>query len=328
MDRMKASKIHYQIYEKKQLKDLIPNLAVDFSSDDEAALMNLREVSYGLYGGDCGVVDPTRFLEFYLSEFVKMTSVKPRYGINVTGLVLDADPKLELPGEPLVWQNKRIVGVTTNKGQIRADTIVLATDAWSNALLDPVGIDSRTKAKKRQMFVIHAGEKKALRDLLFTKGFNKIGCIPFTILPSAGVYFRPQLQEKGFWIGCADKLGRAYDYVQKEDYATAESSYYENSIYPVLSKYLPAFQSARPSGSWGGGYSYSPDAIPYVYKESGMIVANGTSGSGIMKADALARIVNALYRGQKEAELYDGKSIPANALSIKERCVEDESVII
>ncbi|MEM2141716.1 MAG: FAD-binding oxidoreductase [Candidatus Thorarchaeota archaeon] len=327
MDRMSASGIHYRVYNREQLKEMIPGLNTDFSSDDAAQLMNLREVSHGLFGGDCGVVDPTRLVDFYHSEFVKMSSVRPRFGVNVRRLILEADPKLDLPGEPLVWQNKKIVGVSTGNEEIRADTVVLATDAWANELLDPIGIDSQTKAKKRQMFVIHA-KKKELEELLYSRGFNEKGCIPFTILPSAGAYFRPQLQEKGFWVGCADKLGRAYHYVQTDDFLTGESAYYENSIYPVVSKYFPAFEDVRPSGSWGGGYCYSPDAIPLVYKEPGLIVANGTSGSGIMKADAIARIVDALYRGLPEAELFGGKKMPSNALSIKDRKVEVESVVI
>ncbi len=328
MERMRASGIHYRVYDRRELQQMIPGLNMDFSGDEEAQLMQLKEVSHGLFGGDCGVLDPTKLVDFYFTEFMKMSSVRPKFGVNVLRLILEADPKLDMPGEPFVWQNKRIVGVETTEGVIRADTVVLATDAWSNELLDPIGIDSQTKAKKRQMFVVHAADKRPLLDLLYTKGFNRHDCIPFTILPSAGVYFRPQLQEKGFWIGCADKLGRAYDYVQRPEYAKAESAYYENSVYPVLSKYFPAFEGARPVNSWGGGYCYSPDAIPLIYREGTLIVANGTSGSGIMKADAMGRIVDALYRRVPEAELFNGKKIPSNALSIKERKVEVESVII
>ncbi len=328
MERMKASKIHYHVYNKSELQQMIPGLNMDFSNDEEAQLMHLKEVSHGLFGGDCGVLDPTKLVEFYFTEFMKMSSVRPKFGVNVTRLILEADPPLDMPGEPFVWQNKRIAGVETTEGVIRAHTVILSTDAWANELLDPIGIDSQTKAKKRQMFVVHAADKRPLLDLLYTKGFNRHDCIPFTILPSAGVYFRPQLQEKGFWIGCADKLGRAYDYVQKPEYAKAESAYYENSVYPVLSKYFPAFEGARPVNSWGGGYCYSPDAIPFIYREGALIVANGTSGSGIMKADAMGRIVDALYRGLPEAELFTGKKIPSIALSIKERRVEVESVII
>lgn len=328
IERMEKSGISYKVYNKEQLKEMIPGLNVDFSGDEEAELMNLQEVSYGLFGADCGVLDPTRLVEYYFEEFKRMSHVKPRFGVEVEKLLLEADPKLDLPGEPYVWQRKKVNGVITNKGIIRADVVVLAVGAWTNQLLDPIGIDSMTKGKKRQLFVIHAEDKKELLELLDIRGFNELNCIPFTILPSAGVYFRPQLQERGFWIGCGDKVGRAYKYIQTDEDMVPESAYYENSMYPVLSKYFPAFQGARPVNSWAGGYCYSPDRIPFVYLECGVLVVNGASGSGIMKADALGRIADALYRGEQEAELFGGKKIPSNTLSIKDRKVEVESVII
>jgi FAD-dependent oxidoreductase domain-containing protein 1 len=328
MERMKASGVHYKVYSKEELKEMIPSLNVDFSGDEEAELMNLQEVAYGLYGGDCGVLDPTRLVEYYFEEFKKITHVKPRFGVDVKKLILEANPKLDLPGEPYVWQNKRINGVVTDKGTFKAPITVLATSSWTNELLDPIGMDSMTKGKKRQLFVIHAEHNEKLNALLDTKGFNELGCVPFTIVPSAGVYFRPQLQERGFWIGCGDKVGRAFKYIQTDEELVPESSYYENSMYPVLSKYFPAFEGSRPVNSWAGGYNYSPDKIPFVYLECGVLVVNGASGSGIMKADALGRIADALYRGLPEAELFGGKKCPSNMLSIKDRNVEVESVII
>jgi glycine/D-amino acid oxidase-like deaminating enzyme len=129
-------------------------------------------------------------------------------------------------------------------------------------------------------------------------------------------------------VGCGDKIGRKYTHIQADEDLIPESAYYENSMYPVLSKYFPAFADTRPVNSWAGGYCYSPDAIPFVYKECGVIVVNGASGSGIMKADALARIADAIYRGLDEAELFSDKKISTKALSIKERDVEIENVVI
>ena len=328
MERMKKSGISHKVYNKEELKKMIPGLNVDFSGDEEAELMNLHEVSYGLFGADCGVLDPTRLVNHYFEEFTKISHVKPRFGLEVEKLLLEANPKLDLPGEPYVWQKKKVNGVVTDKGTFRAEVVVLATGAWTNELLDPIGMDSLTKNKKRQLFVIHAEDKENLQNLLDVKGFNEMGSIPFTILPSAGVYFRPQLQERGFWIGCGDKVGREYKYIQTDEDMVPESSYYENSMYPVLSKFFPAFQGARPVNSWAGSYNYSPDRIPFVYLECGVLVVNGASGSGIMKADAMARIADALYRGEPEAELFGGKKIPSSTLSIRDRDVEVESVII
>ena len=83
-----------------------------------------------------------------------------------------------------------------------------------------------------------------------------------------------------------------------------------------------------PVNSWAGGYCYSPDAIPFVYLDCGVLVVNGASGSGIMKSDAMARIADALYRGKSYAELYGGRKMSTKTLSIKERDVEVESVVI
>ncbi len=329
MQRMEKSDIAYKVYEQEELQKIIPGMTTKFSEgDEEAQLMNLKEIDYALFGPECGVLDPDLLVKFYKQEFLKLSKVKPRFSLPVTNLLLEAKPSLGLPGEPYVWQDKQVTGVRTSNGDIHAETIVLAAGPWTNTLLDPVGISSYVKAKKRQLFIIPASGHPLLEQLLFTKGFSKTGFLPFTILPSAGVYMRGVPEEKSFWIGCGDKVGRAYKYAMEEQDYKAERSYFEESMYPVLSKYFPAFQNVRPVNSFAGSYCYSFDALPYVYKQAGVIVVTGASGSGIMKADAMARIADALYRGEKEAELFGGQRMPTNTLSVADRQVEVERVII
>jgi len=328
MRRMQESKIAYRTIERDELHKLLPGLVTEFPNDEEAALMHLNEISYALFGSDCGVLDPSLLVQFYKTEFLKLSKVKPRFNLPVTSLLMEAQPPLGVPGEPFVWQDKRVTGVRTPKGDVKADTVVLAVGAWANTLLDPVGIPSFIKAKKRQLFVIATSDNPALEKLLLTKAFSSAGFLPFTILPTAGVYVRGVAGEKSFWIGCADKLARAYKYAMEPDDYKAERSYYEQSVYPVLSKYFPAFKNARPTNSFAGDYAYSIDALPYVYQQAGVLVVTGASGSGIMKADALGRIVDAVYRGEKDAELYGGRKLSATALSLSDRNVEVERVLI
>jgi glycine/D-amino acid oxidase-like deaminating enzyme len=99
-------------------------------------------------------------------------------------------------------------------------------------------------------------------------------------------------------------------------------------MYPVLSKYIPAFRDIRPASGWAGAYAYSYDAVPYVFKEAGVIFATGDSGSGIMKADALGRMVDALYRREKVTTLYGDLKIDTDTLSVSDRKVEKEEVLI
>lgn len=328
MQRMEANDIAFREIEKTELKKMVPGLVTEFPDDEEATLMNLKDVDYALFGAECGVLDPSLLVQFYKDEFLKISEVKPRFNLPVQKLLLEAQPSLGIPGEPFVWQNKRVTGVTTAQGDLHAEKVVVAVGPWTNTLLDPVGIPSYVKVKKRQLFILATSDSPPLQDLLFTKSFSKAGFMPFTILPSGGVFFRGVPEEKSFWVGCADRVGRAYRYTMEEEDYNAERSYYEQSLYPVLNKYFPAFANIRPTNMWSGSYCYSVDAIPQVYEHSGVLVVTGASGSGIMKADALARMVDALYRSEPHAELFGGRTIPSDSLGLTNRKVEVEGVLI
>jgi glycine/D-amino acid oxidase-like deaminating enzyme len=56
---------------------------------------------------------------------------------------------------------------------------------------------------------------------------------------------------------------------------------------------------------WAGLYANNTvDYLPFA--EGNLIVVGGDSGSGIMRGDALGRIVDALYREEADASLYGG----------------------
>ena len=328
IQRMETNDISYRVIERPELQKSLPGLVAEFPNDEEASLMNLNPVDYALYGSECGVLDPSLLVQFYKEEFLKLSKVKPRFNLTVNKLLLEAKQPLGLPGEPLAWQEKQVTGIQSSEGTFRAERVVLAVGPWTNALLDPVGIPSYVKTKKRQLFIVAASDHPQLEELLFTTKFSDAGFIPFTILPSGGVYFRGVPEEKSFWVGCGDKVGRAYKYNMEDDDYNAERAYYEQSMYPVLIKYFPAFANIRPTNMWAGAYAYSVDAIPLVYEHSGVIVVTGASGSGIMKADAIARIADAIYRDEKDAQLFGGRTIPSRSLGLTHRKVEIESVII
>ena len=327
MEKMDANHIRYELYEGEKLKKRFPELSMSVSDNEEAKIMNLEDVQAGLFGAKCGTLDPSKLVAFYKNEFSKISKVKPMFNTEVKELLLEPPNKLGVPGEPFIWQDPSVVGVRTTNGDIRADVVVMAAGTWVNKLTDPIGVDGRVKVKKRQLFRVSTEGSQTLKSILNTKGFNKFNLLPFTILPS-GVYLRPVRQEESFWIGCADKLNRPFKYVQTEDDWKSEQNYFEQSMYPVLSTYLPAFKDVRPASGWAGAYAYSYDAVPYVYKEAGMIFATGDSGSGIMKADAVGRMVDALYRGEKTTILHDGTKIDTDTLSVGNRKVEKEEVLI
>lgn len=323
LDSVKREGVRVRVWEKEDLRDMIGGMNMDFSeSDEEARVLGLGSIFKGLQGIKCGTVSPDLIVNFYEQEFRKAGG-SIVYNTKVESLLLEPTTKLGIPSEPVVWQDKRIVGVKTQGGNVYAETTVVATGRWTSKLLDSVGIDSRIKPKKRQIFSLRGPKIEALLE---TKGFNEHSLMPFTILPRAGVLMRPERAERGFWVGAADELGRPFMF---EEDPQPERDYYTYNIYPILSKYFPHFKDVTPTNMWAGQYDVNTlDANPYIFQEAGTIVAAGLSGSGIMKADAVGRIAAALYAGKEHAELYGGRKIKVSRLGVAERDVGIERFVL
>jgi len=311
-----------KVYDKEELKENIPCLVADFEDDEEAELLGIESVAMGVYGEKCGGLDADALVRAYEKMFLDLGG-KVMYNTEASELLIKPEEELGLPGEPFVWQEKKITGALTDKGEIHADKTVIATGAWSNKLLDPAGVDSFQRPKKRQIF---AFKDPKLDQLLEVKGFNEHDVIPLTILPKANILFRPELSEGSIWLACADELGRKFEL---EEDPQPEEDYYTNDIYYVLVKYFPCFEDVRPMNMWAGQYSInSLDETPVIYETSGLYYIGAASGSGIMKADSLGRILDALVAGEEEAVLFGGRKFKVSDLGIKQRRVEHEEFVI
>jgi glycine/D-amino acid oxidase-like deaminating enzyme len=317
---MRKRGIELKIFMKDDLKRMIPALVTDFG-DEEAKLLGLETIDIGILGVKCGSIDVDALTRSYESEFLKLGG-NTKYNTTATNLILKPEEALDIPGEPFVWQDSRVAGAKTNKGDIFAGTTVVAAGVWSERLLDPIGFDAVMRPKKRQVFVF---KDPRLKSLLEVKELNEYGALPLTVLPRAGVYLKAELTEDSIWLGCSDDLGRSFSL---EDDPQPEKEYYTNNIYPILAKYFPCFQDVRPVNMWAGQYAINSfDGIPVVAPAPGMIYVGSASGSGISKCDALGRIVAALYAEEDEAELYGGQRFKVSDIGIKNRNVERESLI-
>jgi FAD-dependent oxidoreductase domain-containing protein 1 len=328
--------IEIKSYNKEDLKRSLPSIQTEFaSSDEEARLLGLQEIAGGAFGVKCGRLDPAKLARFYFSGFVGMGG-KVEFRTSVKSLIAEAKEPLGIEGEPLVWQEGIVSGVRVHgavEGEIRAKTVVIASGVWNNELLDPIGIDGHVKAKKRQLFTVSAKHDASLSSLMFSNNFNDLGVLPFTILPKSGCYVKAVEENSEFWVGCEDDFNRPYLNIPEDtlDGLIAEPDYYERAVYPILRKYFPQFENSRPAQMWAGYYSMNTvDSMPFVFPESGMIVAGGGSGSGIMKGDAMGRIVNAVYQDGEHAtvKLYGKREYSADKLSFKYRDVEREEWVI
>ena len=317
---MQQEGIRFRILEREHLTTLLPDLMLDPSSH-QSKLIGLDRIHKAVHGLDCGTIAPDLVAKYFENQYRKLGG-QFQFGVEAKALRLVAKNSLDLPGEPFVWQDKRIAGVETNHGPILADTTVVAAGARAPMLFDPIGIDCHIKPKKRQVFQLRNNN---LDRLLNSKGFNEQNMIPFTILPK-GVCVKPVKGERGFWITASDDIGRAFSF---EEEPIPEEAYFTMNIYPILSEYFPCFTNLRPTNSWAGLYDInSLDATPIVEKINGCILTTGMSGSGIMKADAVGRLTAALLNDQDTAMLYGGQSISTSRLGLTNRNIGKEQFVL
>ena len=296
------------------------NMNVDFTGDEEALILGAHNVKVGLLGFKCGHLQADKLASFYKKEMLDMGG-EFMFNTRVERLVLGADRPLNIPREPRVWQRKKVTSVVTDRGTTSADFVVMALGAWTAQLLDPLGIDCMAKPKKRQLFVVKP-DTEGLQALFYTEGMNQYNVIPMTFI-AGGPYFKADRSERTFWVAMADDLGRDFGLDDN-----AEDNYYYDSIHPVLSKYFPQFQNARPINKWAGSYHVnSLDGNPVIFREANMIVACGGSGTGIIKGDAVGRIVAALHSGDAQARLFGDLPFDTQKLSISSRNVDRERFI-
>jgi glycine/D-amino acid oxidase-like deaminating enzyme len=319
LERMRDSGVELRYHNVEELKHLIPDLMLDFSDDEEVEMMGLDPIEVGVHGINCGVVNPdalARRLEYELKQEGGILN----YNRKVKSLILKPREELDIPGEPFVWQDIAVEGVITAEGKLKAETTVVATGAWSAELLDPIGFDSIMRPKKRCMFVF---KDPKLERFYNTKGFNDHSVIPFTQLPSAGVYIKPDPSEGTLWVSVTEDLGR--EYLLEDDPEANERVYSENAYYALV-KYLPCFKDVRPVNMWAGHRAINNfDKIPIVAPGPGFIYVSGTTGNGIMKCDALGRLVAAQVSRKEYAELFGGSRVKVSDFGLEFRNVERET---
>lgn len=326
---MERSGIELKRYSREELGRLLPSMVAEFGANDEAELLGLPNVDGGVFGPKCGRLDPDKLVRFYALEFTKMGG-DFMFNTEAKSLIVGPSKRLGIEGEPFVWQESQVEGVSTDSGTIEAKVVVLAGGAWENELLEPIGLECHAKAKKRQLFSVQARGDR-LRALLNCKGFNALGLLPLVILPKSGVHFKPVGEEGSFWVACEDQVNRKFIDLPEHDLEKyqAEREYFDKSIYPILASYFPDFAGSKVRAMWAGLYSYNTiDSTPFAFRDQNLIVVGGDSGSGIMKGDALGRIVDALYREQSEATLFGDAPYAASKIGFEKRDVEREEWVI
>ncbi len=305
----------------------------------------------GLFGRNCGAVAPEVLARFYRDEAQRL-GVEFRFDTCVQRLSFEGREEIlrhEPSGRPFAFQEHvpgrlRISRVHFGDGRaVDADAVIVAGGAWSEKLLHPLGVGTACSPRPETLY---SASGPAVEELLdWTSPLNPIDTdhgrprCPFLILPT-GAILKPIFRERQMWLGGASSLARPIGTREdpardgRLDYsmsAFGDRAGFATDLLPAVTPYLPRFgrSDLRLENSWGGYYSHSPEGLPVLVAEAyGVFFIGGDSGSGIMKADSLGRLVAAAYEGRREARLFGGRSYPWERLSLRRRSVEEERIIL
>ena len=305
----------------------------------------------GLFGRNCGAVAPEMLADFYFRE-ASRRGVEFLFDTCVQRLSFEGREEILLHDathRPFSFQEQmrgrlHISRVSFGDGHsVGADRVVVAAGAWAERILHPLGVATGCSPRPQLLFSL-AGP--VVEELLgWEPGVTPVDpdhgrtrC-PFLILPT-GAVLKPIYAQKQMWLGYVDSV--AHPIGTREDPGTdgrldfnmarmGEREAFATDALPLVTPYFPKFETdgVRLENSWGGYYSFSPEGAPVLTEEPyGVIFVGGDSGSAIMKADSIGRLVAAKFAGREDAKLFLGDSYRLDRLSLTHRDVEEERIIL
>lgn len=192
---------------------------------------------------------------------------------------LAAMPNVELrehcPVTGFIQEGRRVCGVTTADGEIRADRVVLAAGAWSGELLKRLGLELPVEPVKGQMILYKCAED-FLPSMVLAKGRYAIPRRDGHILVGS------TLEYSGF-----DKT--------PTDSALA-------SLKASAEELLPALGDAEVVGHWAGLRPGSPEGIPFIGElpsHPGLWLNCGHFRNGLVLAPASCQLLADLMLGRE-----------------------------
>jgi FAD-dependent oxidoreductase domain-containing protein 1 len=307
-------------------------------------------ITGGLFGRACGALAPEMLARHYYEE-ARSSGVEFEFNACVRRLSFEGREEIllhEESGRPFAFQERmrgrlRIGRVVLGDGRsVRTDRVVVAAGAWSESLLHPIGFATGCSPRPQHLYSVSGA---AVDELLAWKApvvpldsKSGPGRMPFVILPT-GAALKPVFRERHLWVELEDSshpIGTREDPGREGtlDYdmaRLADRSSFATDVLPAVTPYFPRLgtTAARLESSWGGYYHFSPDGHPVIVEQPyGVTFVGGDSGSGIMKADSIGRLVAAALEGRPEAKLYTGESYRVDRLSLAHRDLAEERIIL
>ncbi len=230
--------------------------------------LSLDGVAGAAYEPDGGFADAQKMCLGWFAAACR-NGLTARLGTAVTGLTVAGD---------------RITGVTTSSGSVLADRVVLATGAWGNDLLRPIGAEQPIALKRLQVAV--------LRQPIG-------GALPTAVCSDAvtNVVVRPDRGQQFYAVAYFGDEPLA----QADDCDHALSDGYEEVVRRAVTERFPRLGGFALERGFAGPYDSTPDWNPILGPcpgVAGLYLALGWSGHGFKLAPAVGEVVAAEVTGR------------------------------
>jgi FAD-dependent oxidoreductase domain-containing protein 1 len=308
-------------------------------------------IAGGFFGRNCGAVAPEMLAGFYYREarargveFAFDTVVQRLSFEGREEILLHEPSKMPFSFQRAMRGRLHISRVTFADGRsVQADKVVVAAGAWAEKLLHPIGFPTACSARPQSLFSVSGpvvdellGWEPPVHAVDTDGGRPRF---PFLILPT-GALLKPIFRERKMWVEYEDSV--AHPIGTREDPGKdgrldfdpgrmGDRESFATDVLPAITPYFPRFETSgvRLESAWGGYYSFSPEGCPVLTEEPyGVIFVGGDSGSGVMKADSIGRLVAAKYEGRPQAQLFSGETYRLDRLSLDHRAVDEERFIL
>jgi len=308
-------------------------------------------ITGGLFGRNCGALAPEMLARYYCDES-RALGVEFAFDACVQRLsfegreeiLLHEDSKRPFAFQEHVRDRLRISRVRFGDGHVvHTDKVIVAAGAWAEKLLHPLGAATACSPRPQQLFSLSGpvveellGWQPPVRPIDAPEGRSRF---PFLILPT-GAVLKPIFRQRQMWLGYVDMVAHPIGTREdpgrdgRLDYDMArmgDREAFSTDALPAVTPYLPRFETTgvRLERCWGGYYCFSPEGLPVLTEEPyGVLFVGGDSGSAIMKADSIGRLVAAKFDGRRDAELFLGDAYRVDRLSLDHRSVEEEKIIL
>ncbi|MCE7734363.1 MAG: FAD-binding oxidoreductase [Candidatus Heimdallarchaeota archaeon] len=349
LEFLKLNQVEYTVFTKDQLNQMFPLLKTTFDTDfnDDEINIPRKNIEFGFLGKNCGTLSPDLLVRHYESQYRELGG-NCLYDTEVIELLLkEKGEPYDEDFFPAVWRDLELGGLRVRNTRtdeittIQSKNYILTTGAWVNQLLEPLGVRTTIKPKKRQLFRI------LNMDLLVKNSNfdNRFNTFPFIILPVSGVFMKPNPEGMSIDVGVADDIGRRFetrvpDGIPKNtlenpllDNPIGEMDFYLTNVLPILNQYFPSAidETSKIEKPSAGMYAYSIDKSPvieHVEALGNLFFSSGGSGSGIMKADSMGRILSSLILGEKEAILYNKSKVNVSDFTLSKRNLPKETLVL